>query len=375
MKTQDVASNAPLHAGLEGIVVAHTAISDVEGERGELTIAGVTAESLARLPHLTFESAASQVLRAGGFDAAAATPAALKVTLGQLRVAAWRQRAVVAHGVANTAMTGVDAMDALRAGIAQLPVTGDDTTDALAAIAAAPVIAARWYDAVTAQPPLGHDHALDTLRMIGINAPSPLAAQALARYCATVMDHGLNASTFAARVVASTGSDMISAIVAGIGALKGPLHGGAPGPVLDMLDAIGQPENAKAWLAAELDAGRRIMGMGHRIYRVRDPRAAVFEMVIADLATHGLATPRLAMARAVEQAAGDLLRERKPDRPLCANVEFYTAVLLDTLHIPRELFTAMFAIGRVVGWAAHVVEQRRTGKLIRPASVYVGARS
>jgi citrate synthase len=114
------------------------------------------------------------------------------------------------------------------------------------------------------------------------------------------------------------------------------------------------------------------MGMGHRIYRVRDPRAAVFEVVIADLAASGMATPRLALARAVENAAAELLRERKPDRPLCANVEFYTAVLLDTLQIPRDLFTAMFALGRLVGWAAHVVEQRRTGKLIRPASVYVG---
>ncbi len=372
MKPQDVGSNPPLHAGLEGIVVAHTAISDVDGERGTLVIAGAAAESLAQQPDLTFESAASKVLRAGGFDAASATSATLSARLGRLRMAAWaRSVDAPSRGV----MPGCDAMDALRAGIAQLPVTGDDTVDACAAMAAAPVIAARWYGATIAQPPLGEDHALDTLRMLGIAAPSPRAAQALARYCATVMDHGLNASTFAARVVASTGSDMISAIVAGIGALKGPLHGGAPGPVLDMLDAIGEPRHAKAWLAAELDAGRRIMGMGHRIYRVRDPRAAVFETVIADLATQGIATPRLAMARAVEQAASELLRERKPDRPLCANVEFYTAVLLDTLLIPRELFTAMFAVGRIVGWAAHVVEQRRTGKLIRPASVYVGARS
>ncbi|MBP9088970.1 MAG: citrate synthase [Kofleriaceae bacterium] len=370
MKPHDVTENAPLHAGLEGIVVAHTAISDVDGERGELVIAGAAAECLARLPSLTFESAASNVLRAGGFDAASTAPAALTATLGRLRVAAWHDNV----GISPRATQGAcDAMDALRAGLAQLPVTGDDTTDALAAIAATPVIAARWYGAATAQPPLGADHALDTMRMLGVAAPSQFTAQALARYCATVMDHGLNASTFAARVVASTGSDMISAIVAGIGALKGPLHGGAPGPVLDMLDAIGAPGRAKAWLAAELDAGHRIMGMGHRIYRVRDPRAAVFEMVIADLAAQHIATPRLALARAVEQAAVELLRERKPDRPLCANVEFYTAVLLDTLQIPRELFTAMFAVGRVVGWAAHVVEQRRTGKLIRPASVYVGA--
>lgn len=362
MKTQTATVSAPLHAGLDGIVVAHTAISDVDGELGQLVIAGCNAERFAQQADLTFEGAATAVLQAGGVKL---TAAELAAELGRLRDAAW------AAAPAAPRRAGVDAMDALRAGLARLPVTGNDVQDALQAIAAAPVIAARWFAAANAQAPLGTDHTVDTLRMLG--APSSAAAAAgLARYMATVMDHGLNASTFAARVVASTGSDMISALVAGIGALKGPLHGGAPGPVLDMLDAIATPANAKAWLAAELEAGRRIMGMGHRIYRVRDPRAAVFEVVIAELAASGMATPRLALARAVEIAAAELLRERKPDRPLCANVEFYTAVLLDTLQIPRDLFTAMFALGRLVGWAAHVVEQRRTGKLIRPASVYVG---
>jgi citrate synthase len=362
MKSQTANVSAPLHAGLDGIVVAHTAISDVDGELGQLVIAGRNAEQFAQQANLTFEGAASMVLGAGG---AMLTPGYLTAELGRLRCAAWADLPAAPHGA------GVDAMDALRAGLARLPVTDDDVQDALHAIAAAPVIAARWFGAAHAQAPLGVDHTVDTLRMLG--APNDAtAATGLARYMATVMDHGLNASTFAARVVASTGSDMISALVAGIGALKGPLHGGAPGPVLDMLDAIATPAQAKPWLAAELDAGRRIMGMGHRIYRVRDPRAAVFEVVIADLAASGMATPRLALARAVENAAAELLRERKPDRPLCANVEFYTAVLLDTLQIPRDLFTAMFALGRLVGWAAHVVEQRRTGKLIRPASVYVG---
>src|SRR5262249_12420096 len=177
-------------------------------------------------------------------------------------------------------------------------------------------------------------------------------------------------STFTSRVVASTASDLISAIVAAVGALKGPLHGGAPGPVLDMLDAIGTPANAEAWLIGELAAGRRIMGMGHRIYRVRDPRAAVLETGLKALGDIG--TGRLALAHAVESAAAKILRERKPDRPLAANVEFYTAVLLDAVGLPREQFSATFAVGRVAGWAAHVIEQRRTGKLIRPGSRYVG---
>jgi citrate synthase len=190
----------------------------------------------------------------------------------------------------------------------------------------------------------------------------------------TVIDHGMNASTFAARVVASTGSDLVSAIVAGIGALKGPLHGGAPGPVLDMLDAIGAPERAEAWVAAELAAGRRIMGMGHRIYRVRDPRAAVLEGAISRLEKEGSAAPRLRLGRAVEEVAERQLAARHPDRALKANVEFYTAVLLDAVGLDRRLFTATFAVARSAGWCAHVAEQRASGRLIRPASRYIGPR-
>ena len=182
----------------------------------------------------------------------------------------------------------------------------------------------------------------------------------------------MNASTFTARVVASTESDLISAIVAAICALKGPLHGGAPGPVLDMLDAIGQPERARAWLEQEMSAGRRIMGMGHRIYRVRDPRAAALESATSALERTGVAADRLAIARAVEREAERLLAERHPERPLRANVEFYTAVLLDAVGIPRTLFSPMFAASRVVGWCAHVAEQRAVGRLIRPGSRYVG---
>jgi citrate synthase len=182
----------------------------------------------------------------------------------------------------------------------------------------------------------------------------------------------MNASTFTARVVASTASDLVSAVVAALGALKGPLHGGAPGPVLDMLDAIARPERARMWLEQELAAGRRIMGMGHRIYRVRDPRAAALERATGVLEQAGVAADRLSIARAVEREAERLLAERHPDRPLRANVEFYTAVLLDAVGIPRTLFSPMFAASRVVGWCAHVAEQQAVGRLIRPASRYIG---
>jgi citrate synthase len=141
--------------------------------------------------------------------------------------------------------------------------------------------------------------------------------------------------------------------------------------VLDMMDAIGEPARADAWLRAELAAGRRIMGMGHRVYRVRDPRAAVLESAIATL---GVQSPRLALARAVETAASAILAEKHPDRPMGANVELATAILLDAIGLPRGMFSPMFAVGRVAGWSAHVIEQRRVTRIMRPASVYVGVR-
>ena len=202
---------------------------------------------------------------------------------------------------------------------------------------------------------------------IKLELGSAAEVAALDAYLVTVIDHGLNASTFTARVVASTLSDPLSAVVAALGALKGPLHGGAPGPVLDMLDAVGSPEGAEAWVRAELDGGRRIMGMGHRVYRVRDPRAAVLER-----AARGLDTPRLHMARAVEEAAARVLAERKPDRRIAANVEFYTAVLLDAVGLDRRQFSPTFAVARAAGWLAHAREQAATGRLMRPRARYTG---
>jgi citrate synthase len=206
--------------------------------------------------------------------------------------------------------------------------------------------------------------SLDKARQDGIRA-----------YLVTVSDHGLNASTFTARVIASTGSDLVSACVGAVGALKGPLHGGAPGPVLDMLDAIGTVERAPAWIEGELHARRRIMGMGHRVYRVRDPRAAALEAAIERLEKAGISSPRLTLARQVERQALVGLRAKYPDRNLEANVEFYTAVLLDSIGMDRTAFSPTFAVGRVGGWIAHYFEQRRTGRLIRPESIYIGARA
>lgn len=370
-------------SGLDGVMVAATLLSEVDGERGRLRIAGHDVEQWAT--STSFEEAAATLLSAGagrtGGDVAAAEVASFRQRLGAARAAAWELLPRI-----GDALDAADGMEALRAGLAHLRARGpgsasapdDDLDDAFAVIAAAGVIGAAWVRRRAGHAPLppeaGAGHAEDVLRMATGRRDAGLAA-ALEAYFTTVMDHGMNASTFTARVVASTGSDLVSALVAAVGALKGPLHGGAPGPVLDMLDAIGAPERAHGWLGEELDAGRRIMGMGHRIYRVRDPRAAVLEQVARKLGASGGAGgagTRLVLAQAVEQAAARLLAERKPDRPLQANVEFYTAVVLDAVGLPAAAFAPAFAMGRAVGWAAHVLEQRRVGRLIRPDSKYVG---
>jgi len=356
----------PTASGLDGVNVADTLISHVDGERGRLVIAGSDVEQLAATA--TFEDAATRVLAAG---AGRELPA---VTFGPARVAAWELVPRL-----GDALDLADGMDALRTALGHVASTGDDLADALAALGAAPVFVAAWSrrragDAAIAPDP-ALSHAADYLRMTVGATPSPAAVAALDAYLVTVIDHGMSASTFTARVIASTASDLLSAIVGAVGALKGPLHGGAPGPVLDMLDAIGAPDAARAevWLRAELAAGRRIMGMGHRIYRVRDPRAAVLEKATQTLeAAIGASAGRLALARAVENAASAILREKRPDRPLCANVEFFTAVLLDAIGLERALFTPTFAVARVAGWLAHVAEHARAGRLIRPASRYVG---
>ena len=344
-------------SGLEGVVVAQTRLSDVDGERGRLVIAGHDVERWAL--ETTFEGACELLLGEvrGGWQS----------TLGAARAAAFERlpglgRALDAH----------EGMDALRAGLAQWPPDASPAD----LLGGAAVLTSAWCRARAGERPIPPDplatHAADLLRMARGSAPHPRETRALNTYLATVAEHGMNASTFTARVVASTGSDLTSAVTAALGALKGPLHGGAPGPVLDMLDAIGAASLAEAWLRAELQAGRRIMGMGHRIYRVRDPRAAVLEAAIERLRAEGGETPRLELARAVERTAERLLAEQHPDRPLKANVEFYTAVLLEAVGLPRKAFSTVFACARIAGWSAHVAEQRATGRLIRPQSRYVG---
>jgi citrate synthase len=386
----------PRSNGLEGVVVADTVLSDVDGEAGRLVLRGATLEQLAG--RVGFEDVCALLVH-GELPSVTARKALSE------RIGAARSRAFELLPRVDGALDAPDSMDALRGAVAQLGAfasngardassegcTAADDAELVEMVAAVGVFAAAWMrrrEGLAAVPPDPRaTHAADYLAMArgpqneGSERSAAALAEALDAYFVTVVDHGLNASTFAARVVTSTGSDVVSAITAAIGALKGPLHGGAPGPVLDMLDAIGRPDRARAWLTTELAAGRRIMGFGHRVYRTRDPRASVLEHAVEKV-ERALASAegpeacalagRLELARTVEREAETLLAAHRPARALRANVEFYTAVLLESLGIPREAFSATFAASRVAGWCAHVGEQRRAGRLIRPASRYVG---
>jgi citrate synthase len=202
--------------------------------------------------------------------------------------------------------------------------------------------------------------------------PHPELVRGLDTYLATVADHGLNASTFTARVIASTGSDFVSAVAGAVGALKGPLHGGAPGPALDMVLEIREASRAEAVLRRKIESGERLMGFGHRVYKVRDPRAEVLSAAAARMFERTGDARLYELARSVEATAVRLLEEYKPGRKLQTNVEFYTALLLRGLGFDNAFFTPTFAIGRVAGWTAHCFEQRATGRLIRPQSIYIG---
>ena len=350
-------------SGLDGVVAADTVLSDVDGEAGRLVIRGVPVATL--VARDGFEGATARLW--DGFVADGLDRAAVARLLGRARMAAFERSAkAVAAGV------GLDPVPGLRAGLATLPeIPGLNPAAVLAG--AAPVFLAALIRTRDGVAPVAPDPSLSTaadlLRMLRGTPASAAEVAALDAYLTTVSDHGFNASTFTARVVASTQAGLVPSVVAALAALEGPLHGGAPGPVLDMLDGIGGTTNIEPWLEARLTSGERLMGFGHRVYKVRDPRADVLKQVVRTLSRDA---GRLAFAEQVESDAIAILARVKPGRRLDTNVEFYTALLLEALAIPRDAFTAIFAIGRVIGWVAHALEQARDGRLIRPLSRYVG---
>ena len=354
-----------VNSGLDGVIVADTVMSEVDGEAGRLIVRGHAVEEL--VAARGFESVAALLWEGygtGGGDAAAVRDG----------LAAARERAFVLVPALLQATQGLTPVEGLRVGLGML-ADSDPMPHHYLACGALPVFLASLLRAGDGKPALAPDPALttaqDLLRMIRGQRADAVFEKGLDTYLATVADHGFNASTFTARVVASTHAGLISSVLAGLCALKGPLHGGAPGPVLDMFDDIGSLDRADAWFDDAFSKGTTLMGFGHRIYKVRDPRADVLKNTVASLPQ---TTGRLAFAVEVEKSAIAALRRHKPGRRLDTNVEYYTALLLEALEVPRSAFTALFAVGRVAGWCAHVFEQEKGGRIIRPQSSYVGPR-
>ena len=354
-----------VNSGLDGVIVADTVMSEVDGEAGRLIVRGHAVEELIRTRG--FEGVAALLWE--GYCQGGGDEAAIRRGLAMARVRAFAEVPKLL-----AASKGLNPIEALRVGLGML-ADSEPMPHHYLVCGAMPVFLAALLRAAEARPALAPDPSLttaqDLLRMTRGQRADAAFEKALDTYLATVADHGFNASTFTARVVASTHAGLISSVLAALCALKGPLHGGAPGPVLDMFDAIGTVERAEAWFDDAFAKGTTLMGFGHRIYKVRDPRADVLKNTVATLpATAG----RLAFAVEIEKSAIAALRRHKPGRRLDINVEFYTALLLEALEVPRSAFTALFAVGRVAGWCAHVFEQEKGGRIIRPQSNYVGPR-
>ena len=361
-------------AGLNGVAVTDTSIGDVDGEAGFYHYRGHDATELAR--HESFEAVWHLVARGHLPDAgelaafraevaaARRLPASLLPVLGPLATATGptlgRVRAAVsiaADELGLRPLIDIDAGRARRPGPAGRRRDPDDRRRP-----------------APRQPRPGPDRrgpdlapTAAYLRAVTGEIPTDVAARALEQYLILTIDHGFNASTFTARVVASTGADMADVVGAALGALAGPLHGGAPSRALDALDAIGDPARTEAWVEGEVAAGRRIMGFGHAVYRTRDPRSAL----LRDVAV-GLGGDLVEQAVDVEGRILDTLRRLKPDRPLPSNVEFFAGVVMASAGLPRALFTPTFAVSRSIAWVTHAVEQAAIGKLIRPSARYVG---
>ncbi|MHB8717293.1 MAG: citrate synthase [Candidatus Dormibacteria bacterium] len=362
-------------AGLEGVAVAETAVGDVRGEEGFYHYRGYDATELAR--NCSFEEVWHLLLRGELPDAAelrdfTSTVAALRRVPAEVDA--------VLHDIARvphyTPLRALAAAVPVMAGALDMQPTLDLTPEqvqdnCLEMAAIVPVLLMRLQAYAQGRQPVDPDadlgYAAAYLQMVTGTRPSPEAARALEQYLILTMDHGFNSSTFTARVVTSTGSDVGSAVAGAIGALAGPLHGGAPSRALAMLDAIGTPDRAEAYLRREVGAGHKLMGFGHRVYKTDDPRS----LLLREVATN-LGGPLAEFGKLVEATALAVLHEMKPGRKLYTNVEFYAGVVMHSVGLPRDMFTPTFACSRTVGWTAGIAEQAAHNRLIRPQALYVG---
>ena len=364
-----------VNPGLEGVVVGETVLSNVEGQIGRLTYRGYDIHDLA--PNVGFEEVV-HLLFYGALPAQAELDA-LHRSLAELGPLPEPTLAIL-RAIPRDAWP----MDVLRTAISSLShVIPHDPTGAHASgvdaacalVAKTATIVAAWNRLRRGLDPIAPradlKHAANFLYMCTGAAPTPEQERALDTYFVLLADHSFNASTFAARVVASTNADLYCAVTGAVATLTGQLHGGAPSGVMDTLVAIAEPERAEQYVRDLLARGKRVMGIGHREYKVRDPRAQHLDAKAKELAQQ-TDSRWYELAVALEKASNKVLQEAKPDRKLYANVEFYTAPLLADLGLPKDEFTCVFACSRVAGWSAHVLEQYSHNRLIRPQATYVG---
>jgi citrate synthase len=360
--------------GLKGLVVAETSVGDVRGLEGFYHYRQYSATELAAsrsledVWHLLFLGQLPDADELAHFDAAVRARREMPAGLAGVLPALARMTGGPLDGL-RSAVSLLGAEEGFRP---HLDITRSELFDqALRVVAVVPTIVAALHrlghglEPIAPNPDLGH--AANYLYMVTGEIPQEALARAVEQYMLLTVDHGFNASTFTARVVTSTGADLAAAVVAAIGALSGPLHGGAPSRALDSIDAIGDPANTGAWVRAALSRGERIMGFGHAVYRTDDPRSRVLVGV-----AEALGGPLVDRARQVEAAVRETLQELKPGTPLPTNVEFYAGVVMELCGLPRQLFTPTFAVSRTIGWCAHVIEQADDNRIIRPSSRYVG---
>lgn len=377
------AAQPQIFDGLKGIVAAATNIAEVDGQNGKLTLRGYDISELSGT--IEFEEVC-YLLWYGKL------PNRTELDSLKAEMSAARELSAATLATLTACAPFASGMDILRIGASTLSI-GDETATwehgakpdvegnrrraarlqaQMSAIVAHSYRLGQGQEIVAPKPE--HGIAAGFLYMLEGVEPSAARVAGLNAYLVAVAEHGFNASTFAGRVIQSTNSDMVSALTGAIGALKGWLHGGVPGPVLEMLEAIGTAENADPWIRKELAEGRRIMGFGHRVYKVRDPRAALLSEAAEKMAEATGENHLLELTKIVEDTTVKILDEKKPDNKLRANVELYAALILHAVDVPSELFTPIFAIGRTSGWTAHMLEQIPKQLIIRPESVYSGPR-
>jgi citrate synthase len=359
-------NNSKYVPGLEGVIGAQTAISMVDGENGRLIYQGYVIADLAQ--EMSFEEVAFLLWNGH-------LPSRAELDALALELAGSRALTEAATMALEALPPDTDPMDVLRSVVSiqgvEHRLSKPTVPLAIHATASFPTILAVFHrrraGLETIKPRSDMGHAANYLYMLNGTESSPEIVRALNTYLVLLADHGMNASTFTARVIASTESDLTSSLVGAIGALKGPAHGGAPSAVIDQLEQIGTADNAEPWMRDARKRGVRFMGFGHRVYRVYDPRARILKEMCRQM------NPKFfELASKVEEVALKILHEEHPERPQSVNVEFYSAGVLQAIGLPKEFFTPTFAVSRVAGWSAHVLEQAAHNRIIRPQSEYIG---